>query len=112
MPWYFSSCGQGPVSEGDYNNFPYHYTIQLHWEACWTSIWKMRNFVQRISTIFGGTSEYVLGTIAVMETLPAYMHGGTCVSGTRIFHQIFWEFQPCIKGFALCKPINKVDGTW
>ncbi|KAI5383496.1 hypothetical protein KIW84_070758 [Lathyrus oleraceus] len=47
-----------------------------------------------------------------METLPAIMPDGTCVAGNRIFHRLFWAFDPCIKGFAFCKPIIQIDGTW
>jgi hypothetical protein len=47
-----------------------------------------------------------------METVPAMMPDGTCATGNRIFHRLFWAFDPCIKGFAFCKPIIQIDGTW
>ncbi|KAI5448200.1 hypothetical protein KIW84_015573 [Lathyrus oleraceus] len=55
---------------------------------------------------------YVPRTVAIMETLPAIMSDGTCVTGNRIFHRLFWAFDLCIKGFASCKPIIQIDGTW
>lgn len=36
----------------------------------------------------------------------------TCVGGNRILHRLFWVFQPCVKGFAFCKPIPQIDATW
>ncbi|XP_058742070.1 uncharacterized protein LOC131614514 [Vicia villosa] len=50
---------------------------------------------------------YAPGTVYVLETLPAYAQNGTLISGTGIF-----RFQPCIRGFAFCKPIIQIDGTW
>ena len=47
-----------------------------------------------------------------METLPIYIDNRTLVEGKHIFHRIFWAFQPCIRGFAYCKPILQIDGTW
>ena len=38
--------------------------------------------------------------------------GGEIVPGKRLFKRIFWSFGPCINGFAYCKPIVQVDGTW
>lgn len=54
---------------------------------------------------------YALRTVTILETLPTYTTDRTCISGNRIFHRFFWEFQPCIKGFALCKTIPQIDGT-
>ncbi|CAK8571481.1 unnamed protein product [Lathyrus sativus] len=56
--------------------------------------------------------KYVPGTVVILESLPAYTPEGTCVAGSRIFSRLFWAFQPCIKGFAFCKPVIQVDGTW
>ncbi|XP_058749008.1 uncharacterized protein LOC131621962 [Vicia villosa] len=55
---------------------------------------------------------YAPGTVYEMETLPAYAPNGTLVSGNGIFRRLFWAFQPCIRGFAFCKPIIQIDGTW
>ena len=55
---------------------------------------------------------YVPGTIAIMETLSAFTPVRTCVPRNRIFHRLFWAFEPCIKGFKFCKPIIQIDGTW
>lgn len=54
----------------------------------------------------------VPGMLVEMETLPIYTNDDTLVEGKHIFHQIFWAFQPCIKGFSYCKPILQIDGTW
>nr|KYP66494.1 hypothetical protein KK1_012790 [Cajanus cajan] len=40
---------------------------------------------------------------------------GTARSGKEgnvIFKRLFWTFKPCIDGFAFCKPIVQVDGTF
>jgi len=47
-----------------------------------------------------------------METLPAYTPDRMCAVGNRIFHRLFWAYQPCIIGFSFCKPIIQIDGTW
>ncbi|CAL0320995.1 unnamed protein product [Lupinus luteus] len=31
---------------------------------------------------------------------------------TYILDRVFWAFKPCIEGFAFCKPILQVDGTF
>ncbi|XP_058742223.1 uncharacterized protein LOC131614679 [Vicia villosa] len=56
--------------------------------------------------------KFVPGTVVEMQTLPVYTDDGTVVNGKQIFHRLFWAFQPSIKGFAYCKPILQVDGTW
>ncbi|XP_019418538.1 PREDICTED: uncharacterized protein LOC109329318 [Lupinus angustifolius] len=33
-------------------------------------------------------------------------------SGRFILDRVFWAFKPCIDGFAYCKPIIQVDGTF
>jgi len=38
--------------------------------------------------------------------------GGEIVPGKRMLKHVFWSFGPCINGFAYCKPIVQVDGTW
>lgn len=55
---------------------------------------------------------YASRTVTILETFLAYSQDKTCVDGNRIFHQLFWAFQPCIKGFVFCKPILQIDGTW
>ncbi|XP_058746594.1 uncharacterized protein LOC131619523 [Vicia villosa] len=50
--------------------------------------------------------------VSILETLPAHALDGTRVQGNGIFHCLFWAFQPCIRGFAYCKPILQIDGTW
>ncbi|XP_050897911.1 uncharacterized protein LOC127104800 [Lathyrus oleraceus] len=55
---------------------------------------------------------FLPGTIIELETLPIFSNEGTQISGARVFHRLFWAFQPCIKGFAFCKPVVQVDGTW
>ncbi|CAK8571549.1 unnamed protein product [Lathyrus sativus] len=55
---------------------------------------------------------FLPGTIIDLETLPVISNEGYQLSGKRIFHRLFWAFRPCIRGFAYCKPIVQVDGTW
>ncbi|GAU49839.1 hypothetical protein TSUD_408080 [Trifolium subterraneum] len=46
------------------------------------------------------------GTIVRLETSP------TCIQVQVFFDRVFWAFKPCIEGFAHCKPLVQVDGTW
>ncbi|XP_058787050.1 uncharacterized protein LOC131661500 [Vicia villosa] len=55
---------------------------------------------------------YLPGMIIDLETLPAFSNEGSQLGDKMIFHRLFWAFQPCIHGFAYCKPIVQVDGTW
>ncbi|XP_058726291.1 uncharacterized protein LOC131597621 [Vicia villosa] len=55
---------------------------------------------------------YAPDTVSILETFPAHSPDGTRVQGNGIFHRVFWAFQPCIRGFAYCKPILQIDGTW
>ncbi|XP_058756461.1 uncharacterized protein LOC131629695 [Vicia villosa] len=55
---------------------------------------------------------YAPGTVTILETLPAQSPDGTCLLGNVIFHRLFWAFRPCVQGFAYCKPILQIDGTW
>ncbi|XP_058742263.1 uncharacterized protein LOC131614722 [Vicia villosa] len=55
---------------------------------------------------------YAPGTVTILETLPAQSPDGTCLQGNVIFHRLFWAFRPCVQGFAYCKPIIQIDGTW
>ncbi|XP_058784277.1 uncharacterized protein LOC131659052 [Vicia villosa] len=54
---------------------------------------------------------YAPDTISILETLPTHAPDGTRVQGNGIFHRLFWAFQPCIRGFAYCKPILQIDGN-
>ncbi|KAI5405810.1 hypothetical protein KIW84_052539 [Lathyrus oleraceus] len=56
--------------------------------------------------------QYAPGTIVKLETLPAYTSDGTCAVGNRIFHRLFWTYQPCVICFSFYKPIIQIDGTW
>lgn len=56
--------------------------------------------------------KFVPGKVVEMQTLPLYTEEGTTVNGKQIFHRLFWAFQPCIRGFAYCKPLLQIDGTW
>lgn len=55
---------------------------------------------------------FLPGTILDLQTLPAFSSDGYQLDDQRIFHRLFWAFQPCIHAFAYCKPIVQVDGTW
>ncbi|XP_058733247.1 uncharacterized protein LOC131604849 [Vicia villosa] len=52
---------------------------------------------------------YAPRTVTILETLPAQFPNGTCLQGNMIFHRLF---RPCVQGFAYCKPILQIDGTW
>src|SRR3954463_15378723 len=55
---------------------------------------------------------YAPGTVTILETLHAHAPDGNPVQGNGIFHRLFWAFKPCVRGFAHCKPILQIDGTW
>jgi hypothetical protein len=67
---------------------------------------------KELSRFLWALKTYIPEIVAIMETLPAFTPDGTCVAGNRIFHRLFWAFELCIKGFAFCKPIIQIDGTW
>nr|KYP53814.1 hypothetical protein KK1_024388 [Cajanus cajan] len=54
---------------------------------------------------------YVSGSIWKLNTQPTYQ-GGLLDKGNVIFKILFWTFKPCIDGFAFCKSIVQVDGTF
>ncbi|XP_045795114.1 uncharacterized protein LOC123889695 [Trifolium pratense] len=50
--------------------------------------------------------KWLPGTIIKLQTSP------TVLDNQVFFQRLFWTFKPCIDGFAFCKPIVQVDGTW
>ncbi|KAK5792550.1 hypothetical protein PVK06_033665 [Gossypium arboreum] len=56
--------------------------------------------------------EYVPGTVIELQTRPYYGPDDQLQSGKRIFHRMFWTFDPCVRAFPHCKPFMQVDGTW
>jgi hypothetical protein len=50
--------------------------------------------------------KWVPGTIYRMDVSPTPLHGEV------FFERVFWAFKPCIDGFAHCKPLVQVDGTF
>jgi hypothetical protein len=54
---------------------------------------------------------YLPGTITDIEMMP-FIEDGHVVPGKATFKRLFWSFKPCIEGFAYCKPLVSVDGTW
>ena len=64
-----------------------------------------------LSILFGALQSCVPGTVVAAQTGSVY-EGGEIVPGKRLFKRVFWSFGLCINGFAYCKPIVQVDGTW
>nr|KYP32324.1 hypothetical protein KK1_047026 [Cajanus cajan] len=67
-----------------------------------------------IENIFGNWEDSynkLPGFIWKLNTQPAYQ-GELLDEGSVIFKRLFWTFKPCIDGFAFCKPIVQVDGTF
>ncbi|KAK5775045.1 hypothetical protein PVK06_042912 [Gossypium arboreum] len=56
--------------------------------------------------------EYVPGTVIELQTRPYYGPDDQLQLGKRIFHRMFWTFDPCVPAFPHCKPFVQVDGTW
>ncbi|KAH1214456.1 hypothetical protein GmHk_14G042181 [Glycine max] len=65
----------------------------------------------KLPKLFGALQSCVPGTMVAAQTESLY-EGGEIVPGKRLFKRVFWSFGPCINGFAYCKPIVQVDGTW
>ncbi|KAH1256490.1 hypothetical protein GmHk_03G006640 [Glycine max] len=65
----------------------------------------------KLPKLFGALQSCVPGTVVATQTEFLY-EGGEIVLGKRLFKRVFWSFGPCINGFAYCKPIVQVDGTW
>ena len=65
----------------------------------------------KLPKLFGALESCVSGTVVVAQTESLY-EGGEIVPGKRLFKRVFWSFGPCINGFAYCKPIVQVNGTW
>ncbi|CAK8574982.1 unnamed protein product [Lathyrus sativus] len=97
---------------------------EFHFTPSYRKTWIARN--KAIEQVYGNwessynelphfllaLKKYVPGTVLEIETLPMHTSDGTIVEGKHIFHRLFWAFQPCIRGFAYCKPILQIDGTW
>ncbi|KAK5783008.1 hypothetical protein PVK06_037515 [Gossypium arboreum] len=56
--------------------------------------------------------EYVPGTVIELQTRPYYSLDDQLQSGKRIFHRMFWTFDPCVRAFPHCKLFVQVDETW
>ncbi|KAL5137146.1 hypothetical protein HKD37_10G027558 [Glycine soja] len=65
----------------------------------------------KLPKLFGALESCVPGTVVAAQTESLY-EGGEIVPGKRLFKCVFWSFGPCINGFAYCKLIVQVDGTW
>ncbi|KAL5146141.1 hypothetical protein HKD37_06G016022 [Glycine soja] len=65
----------------------------------------------KLPKLFGALQSCVPGTVVAAQTESLY-EGGEIVPGKRLFKRVFWSFGPCINGFAYCKLIVQVDGTW
>ena len=67
---------------------------------------------QELPRYLNSLQTYSPSTVYIMETLLTYAPDGSQVTKNGIFSRVFWAFQPCIIGFASCKPIIQIDGTW
>ena len=61
--------------------------------------------------LLGALQSCVPGTMVGAQTESVF-EGGEIVSSKRIFKRVFWSFGRCINGFAYCKAIVQVYGTW
>nr|XP_025703500.1 uncharacterized protein LOC112805322 [Arachis hypogaea] len=51
------------------------------------------------------------GSVVQIETRPLYNGNNEEAQGVKIFHRVFWSFNPCVRAFRHCKPLVQVDGT-
>ncbi|KAH1197907.1 hypothetical protein GmHk_18G051577 [Glycine max] len=75
--------------------------IHGNWEESYANLPKL----------LGALQSCVPGTVVAAKIESVYKEG-EIVLGKRMFKRVFWSFSPCINGFAYCKPIVQVDGTW
>nr|KYP31829.1 hypothetical protein KK1_047666 [Cajanus cajan] len=68
-------------------------------------------FYNKLPGMLQAMQMYVPGFIWKFNTQPAYQ-GDLLDKGSVRFKRLFWTFKPCIDGFAFCKPIVQVDGTF
>ncbi|KAH1098492.1 hypothetical protein J1N35_015413 [Gossypium stocksii] len=52
--------------------------------------------------------EYVPAIVIELQTRPYYDPDDQLQSGKRIFHQMFWTFDPCVRAFPYCKPFVQI----
>jgi len=65
----------------------------------------------KLPKLLGALQSCVPGTVVTAQTESVF-EGGEILSGKRrMLRHVFWSFDPCINGFAHCKPIVQVDGT-
>ena len=65
----------------------------------------------KLPKLLGALQSCVPGTVVVAQTDNLSVDG-EMIPGKKMFKRVFWSFGPCINGFAYCKPIVQVDGTW
>ncbi|XP_006574001.1 uncharacterized protein LOC114406386 [Glycine soja] len=65
----------------------------------------------KLPKLLGALQSCVPGTMVATQTKSVF-EGGDIVPGKRMLKHVFWSFGSCISGFAYCKPIVQVDGTW
>ncbi|XP_019451933.1 PREDICTED: uncharacterized protein LOC109354035 [Lupinus angustifolius] len=71
------------------------------WEESYNELPRWMNAVQHFAP----------GTIVRYEASRNYVNGVEDPNAF-ILDRVFWAFKPCIEGFAFCKPILQVDGTF
>ncbi|RYR33306.1 hypothetical protein Ahy_A10g047875 [Arachis hypogaea] len=70
------------------------------WEDSYQALpWWLSVMVQKIR-----------GSVGQIETRPLY-NGNEEAQCVKIFHRVFWSFNPCVRAFRHCKPLVQVDGT-
>ncbi|KAH1113700.1 hypothetical protein J1N35_007078 [Gossypium stocksii] len=96
--------------------FQYQVSYRKVWIATQMAIEQLyRNFDASYNELQGwiaAMGEYVPETVIELQTRPYYGSDEQRQSSKRIFHLMFWTFDPCARAFPHCKPFVQVDGTW
>ncbi|XP_017624911.1 uncharacterized protein LOC108468543 [Gossypium arboreum] len=96
--------------------FQYRVSYRKEWIAKQMAIEQLyRDFDASYNELQGWIAamrEYVPETVIELQTQPYYGPDDQLQPGKRIFHQMFWTFDPCARAFPYCKPFVQVDGTW
>jgi len=65
----------------------------------------------KLRKVLGALQSCILGTMIAAQT-KSCLKSEKWYPAKKMLKRVFWPFGPCINGFAYCKLIVQVDGTW
>ncbi|XP_017613501.1 uncharacterized protein LOC108458602 [Gossypium arboreum] len=82
---------------------------QFQYRVSYRKAWLVKQMaMQQLYGDWDESYNELQGWISAMVEGP----NGQLELGRRVFRQLFWTFDPCVKAFSHCKPLVQVDGTW